>query len=216
MVTGMTGSRRVMTLWLFALLMVSAGLVAGCGGSAASRVGIFSGDTKSSSNSATSGDAAPSARARASTSADTASSTSAGPTRKHRTVAVGAARTRFVARAGVAFGTFHRYVYAPLKAGNLKGAKRRVALAKARAAVVSLSREVSKAKLAAGGSPALRKLFAPLAGLQASAGTLARSLGHGRTDRLDMESVNKAITNIKVLGLSSGVHIVERVPVAAP
>ena len=224
MVIRTTAFRRAVATSLVVLVGGASAVVAGCGGSASQTLGLSSDSGKSSSTVSTSAErstttAERSKPARAGASASTApsrSATSSSARRRETATSTARQRASFLARTGTAFGTFHRYVYAPFTAGSLTGSRGRAALAKAQAAVLSLSREVSKAKGAAEGSAALRKLFVPLAALQASAGTLAAHLARGRTDSVDIESINRAITNIKVIGLSSGVHIIERLPATAP
>jgi hypothetical protein len=126
-------------------------------------------------------------------------------------------RAMFVGHAGLAFGTFHRYVYKPFKAGNLRNsANNKLAFAKAAAATTATADEVVAAKQAAGASTALRKLFAPLAALAPTLGALETNLKHGHPDPADIKEANRAIASIKQIGSAAGVKISERAPAVNP
>jgi hypothetical protein len=126
-------------------------------------------------------------------------------------------RATFVGHAGLAFGTFHRYVYKPFKAGNLhNAAHNKVAFAKAAAATAATAHEVVAAKAAAGASTALRKLFAPLAALVPTLSGLATNLKHGHPDPADTKDANRAIASVEQIGSAAGVKISERAPAVNP
>ena len=140
--------------------------------------------------------------------------TRATSTSVHRTITptTRAEMTRFTGHAGLAFGIFHRYVYA-LKGETIKTrAERKVALGKASAAASAAEREVGLAKKNAVQSTALRKLFGPLAALQGRLGMVARALGRGHFNAANVTSVNRAIAYVEQVGSVGGVKIVERAP----
>jgi hypothetical protein len=123
----------------------------------------------------------------------------------------------FVGHAGLAFGIFHRYVYAPFRAGSLeRPGRHKVVLAKAGAAAAAAAHEVVLAKQKAGQSTALRKLFGPLAALVPTLGGLATSLDRGHSDAAQIKLANGAIANIEKTGSVGGVKIAERVPATNP
>lgn len=123
----------------------------------------------------------------------------------------------FASSAGAAFATFHLHLYQPFKAGGLGDrGPRRPELAKARAAALATARAVVTAKQAAVRTPALRRLFAPLAALQATLSALANELARGHTDELDINSANTEIASIERVGSSSGVRLTERLPAKGP
>ena len=124
---------------------------------------------------------------------------------------------RFTGHAGLAFGIFHRYVYEPLTGQTLKNpGQRKRALAKASAAATAATRQVVLAKRNAEQSTALRKLFGPLAALEPTFASVAKTLHEGHRDGAGIRSANGAIANIEQSGSVGGVKIAERAPAASP
>jgi len=124
--------------------------------------------------------------------------------------------TRFALHAGLAFGIFHHDVTKPFKAGALESPRHhKQARSAAAAATLAALREAAVAKRFAQGDSSLRKLFAPMAALEATLSTLAQTLGHGHLDRSDIVSADLAIANIERSAESSGVKIAERSPAKA-
>lgn len=120
---------------------------------------------------------------------------------------------RFTGHVGLAFGIFHRYVYAQLRGETLKGAAQRErAFAKASAAASAAARQVVLAKQSAEQSTALRKLFGPLAGLQSTLAGIATALHRGHSDAAGIKVANGSIAYIEQVGSVGGVKIVERAP----
>ncbi len=168
------------------VLAVLLALVAACGGG-----------EKSTNTAAGGSTATPTARA-----SDTCAS--AGSTRF--------AKTRFVLHAGLAFGSFHRYIYKPYQAGAFKaGAPGRAkALAKAAAAATVTAVELRNARKAAAGDPTLCKLVEPLDRLSALVGTVAPALGAGNFSPSQLLDLNNRIEEFKGNSSSSGAPITER------
>jgi hypothetical protein len=156
----------------------------------------------SSNNSKTAGTAA-SAKAAA-----TAASTSAAPASPAK-----AATARFALHAGLAFGAFHRYVYAPAKAGQLKNlTSHKAVVAKGAAAAFLIGHELKLATAAAKASPALSTLYTQLAVLsQGFSAALAR-LKAGHFNPVEIETAEAAIEGIKRAAAAAGSPVSERVP----
>jgi len=124
--------------------------------------------------------------------------------------------TRFALEAGLAFGIFHQDVTKPFKAGALESPRHhKRARAAAAAATLAALQEAEVAKRFAQGDSSLRKLFAPMAALEATLSTLAQTLERGHLDRADIVSADLAIANIERSAGSSGVKIAERAPAKA-
>ncbi len=169
------------------ILAVLLALVAGCGG----------GDKERATNAAGGSTATPTAGA-------SGTCASAGSTRF--------AKTKFVLHAGLAFGSFHRYIYKPYQAGAFKaGAPGRTkALAKAAAAAAFVGVELRNARKAAAGDPTLCKLVAPLDSLTTLVGTVAPALGAGNFSPSQLLDLNSRIEQFKSNSGSSGAPITER------
>ncbi len=156
--------------------------VAGCGSS------------KSSSSS--------SAASQASSTSTSASSTSTSSTHL--------AKTRFVLHAALAFGTFHRWIYKPLKQGLLAHPlKHKVAIIKAGLAGAFVIHEVKLALTDAQSSPTLRKLVAPLTALQSKLSAATASIKGGRPDASSVDSANSVISMVKSGSAAAGQPITE-------
>jgi hypothetical protein len=150
-------------------------------------------------------------------SSSSSASGSAGARHTQSVATSPAAMAKFVGHAGLAFGIFHRYVYKPFRAGALNDAVQpKLAFTKAGAAAAAASREVVLAKQDAQGSTALRKLYAPLAGLVPTLGNVAGRLDRGHPDPGGIKMTNGAIASIKQTARAAGVRIPERAPARNP
>ena len=77
------------------------------------------------------------------------------------------AKTKFVLHAGLAFGAFHRWIYKPLKAGELTHPlSHKLATAKAAVAAVFVYHQLKLALADAQADPTLSHLVAPITALQ--------------------------------------------------
>lgn len=156
--------------------------VAGCGSS-----------TSSSSSGAAS---------RASSTSSSASSTSSSSAHL--------AKTKFVLHAALAFGTFHRWIYKPLKQGLLAHPlTHKLAIVKAGLAGAFVIHEVKLALTDAQSSPTLRKLVAPLTALQAKLSAATASIKGGHPDASSADSADSAISMVKSGSAAAGQPITE-------
>lgn len=178
---------------MLALLLAGCLLVAGCGKSTATSSGstsVPSGTTGTASSGTT-----------ATTSATTC------PTSNTTSFA----KTKFVLHTGLAFGTFHRYIYKPYKAGTFaKGAHGRiVAFVKAAATVLFIKRELRLATEDVKANPTLCKVIAaPLTKLSDAVGGAITKLKGG--DASGVTDANSQIASIASSSSAGGAPITER------
>jgi len=208
-------ARRVTSV--LALLLAGCLLVAGCG-SKTSTTGTGSGSGTTSSSPAGSSPAAPSTSSGSSGSgaagAGSSSSSASGstdangcPTSNTTTFA----KSKFVLHTGLAFGTFHRYIYKPFKAGQFSsGASGRVAtFAKGGATALFAKREIRLASQDVKANPTLcRVLAAPLSKLAATFDGLGTKLKDGDTS--GVSDANSQIAGISAASAKGGAPITER------
>lgn len=120
------------------------------------------------------------------------------------------AKTKFLLHAGLAFGTFHRYIYTPLKAGDFSHPlQHKAAVVKAAAAGAFVYHEVKLALTDAQGSAILSKVVSPLTALGATLAGVVASLKSGHPSLSGITSANGAISSIKSAASSSGANITE-------
>jgi hypothetical protein len=139
----------------------------------------------------------------ATTSSGTASqataSTSTGATTCPTSNTKSFAKTKFVLHTGLAFGTFHRYIYKPFKAGTFrKGAHGRItAFVKAGATALFIKREIRLASEDVMANPTLcRAIGAPLANLGNSiSGAVSKLKGGDPSGITDANSLIAAISS---------------------
>lgn len=159
----------------------------------------LSGCSKSATNSVTSPASAPAA----------AGTTAAATCPTSNTTAF--AKTKFVLHTGLAFGTFHRYIYKPFKAGTFsKGAHGRItAFLKAGATVLFIKREIRLASEDVKANPTLCKVIAaPLAHLSTAVGAAVTKLKGG--DPSGVTDANNQISSISSKSSAGGAPITER------
>lgn len=120
------------------------------------------------------------------------------------------AKTKFVLHTGLAFGTFHRYIYKPLKAGTFKkGADGRIkAFVKAGATALFMKREIRLASEDVKANPTLcRSLAAPLGKLSSAiSGAVSKARGG---DSSGLEDANSQIADMTSKSASGGAAITE-------
>jgi hypothetical protein len=160
-------------------------------------LGVFGcGSSKSSSSS--------SAAPQASSSGTSTSASSASTSSTHL------AKTKFVLHAGLAFGTFHRWIYKPLKQGLLAHPlQHKVAIVKAGLAGAFVIHEVKLALTDAQSSPTLRKLVAPLTALQSKLSAATASIKGGHPDASSVDSANSVISMVHSGSAAAGRPIAE-------
>ncbi len=120
------------------------------------------------------------------------------------------AKTKFVAHTGLAFGTFHRWIYKPAKAGTFsKGAKGRItAFVKGGLAALFIKREVRLALADAKANPTLCKsISAPLGKLGDTVQSAFDKLKGG--DSSGVDGLNTLIGQTENTSKSDGVPITE-------
>ena len=120
------------------------------------------------------------------------------------------AKTKFVLHVGLAAGTFHRYIYNPLKAGSFSsGTSGRVtALVKAGASALFDAHEIRLAIADVKANPTLCKLvITPLTDVATKFDDLKSKITHGDTSTVN--DVNATVTGIESTAGTAGVPITE-------
>ena len=182
--------RRLVAAWV--ALVLTVGLVAGCGAA-----------TNSTTSSPPASTAAPAGSA--ATGSDTAAVGTC-PTSNTKTFA----KTKFVLHAGLAFGAFHRYLYKPFRAGSFsKGAHGRfTSFVKAGLATVFIEHEIRLASGDVQANPTLCKLIAsPLRTLSSDVSGAVSQLRSGSTSAI--EGAQSSLGSITSLAKSQGTSIVD-------
>jgi hypothetical protein len=118
-------------------------------------------------------------------------------------------KTKFVLHAGLAFGAFHHFIYAPYKAGNLHGV---AALAKAGLAGLFTVHELKLAKADAESSPTLCHLAAPFDKASAALSGSIDQIKSGKASSQDIEGLNNDINAVQRGAQANGVPAPDRVP----
>jgi hypothetical protein len=122
------------------------------------------------------------------------------------------AQAKFAAAAGLAFGAFNRYIYAPLKEGKIKQPIDRALLAKGTAAAQFVARELRTATAAAKATPALSAVAPQLAVLSGGFTAALARLKAGHFNPIEINTAASAIESIKSAAAAAGVKIKETVP----
>jgi hypothetical protein len=118
-------------------------------------------------------------------------------------------KTKFVLHAGLAFGAFHHFIYAPYKAGGLHGFG---ALAKAGLAGLFSVHELKLAKADAESSPTLCHLAAPFDKASAAiSGSIGR-IKSGKASSQDIEGLNNDVNAVQHGAQADGVPAPDQVP----
>ncbi len=149
-----------------------------------------------------------------STSASQPAATST-PSGTTTTGSVKLAKTKFVIHAGLAFGAFHRWIYKPIKAGDLRHPlSHKLTTIKAALAAAFVYHELKLALKDAQSSPTLSKLVAPVTALQAKIHGLGSSVKSGDTSSIEQQvsQANDSVTSISSQSSSAGQPITETVP----
>jgi hypothetical protein len=118
-------------------------------------------------------------------------------------------KTKFVLHAGLAFGAFHHFIYAPYKVGTLRGVG---ALAKAGLAGLFTVHELKLAKADAESSPTLCHLAAPFDKASAAISSSTHQIKNGKASSQDIEGLNNDVNAVQRGAAADGVPAPDRVP----
>ena len=122
-------------------------------------------------------------------------------------------KAKFVLHAGLAFGAFHRWIYKPLRSGELTHPfSHKVATLKAAVAAAFVYHELKLALAAAQADSTLSHLVAPITALQNKMSGLGSSLKSGNVDASQIGGANDSIASIHELAASAGHTITEQTP----
>jgi hypothetical protein len=126
------------------------------------------------------------------------------------------AKTKFLIRAGLAFGAFHHFIYNPVKAGDLKHPTlHKLTLVKAGLAALFVYHELKLAATDVKRSKILSALFAPLTLVANKLSALKSSLTSGSAKPSDISGLNSQLTQIGNTAASKGQAISESIPSAS-
>jgi len=146
-----------------------------------------------------------------SSSSSSSSPISAGSTGTSSSVHL--AKTKFVLHAGLAFGAFHRWIYKPVKAGDLAHPfSHKLALVKGALAAAFVLHELKLALADAQADPTLSKLVSPLTALQDKLQGVPSGLKSGTTNAADVLSANDSIASLKQAASAAGQPVTEQTP----
>lgn len=146
-------------------------------------------------------------------SSSSSSSSSASSAASSTTGTKKLATTKFVLHAGLGFGAFHRWIYKPVKAGDLKHPfSHKVTLVKAGLAALFVYHELKLAAANAQSSKILRPLVAPLTAAADKLKSLKSSLTNGSVNPSDIDSVNSQLGSINSTASTNGQSITESIP----
>ncbi len=118
-------------------------------------------------------------------------------------------KTKFVLHAGLAFGAFHHFIYAPYRAGHLHGV---AALTKAGLAGLFTVHELKLAKADAESSPTLCHLAAPFDKASAAISNSASTIKSGRASSQNIEGLNNDVNAVQRGAQADGVPAPDQVP----
>ncbi len=129
------------------------------------------------------------------------------------TASIKLAKTKFILHAGLAFGAFHRWIYKPLKAGQLQHPlSHKLTTIKAALAVGFVVHELKLALADAQADPTLSKLVAPITAIQSKFSGAVSGIKSGNVDTAGLNSVESAIGSLKSQASSAGQSITEQTP----
>ncbi|MBV8993762.1 MAG: hypothetical protein JO287_08680 [Pseudonocardiales bacterium] len=118
-------------------------------------------------------------------------------------------KTKFVLHAGLAFGAFHHFIYAPYKAGTRHGVG---ALVKAGLAGLFTVHELKLAKADAESSPTLCRLAAPFDRASAAMSSSIGQIKSGKASSQDIEGLNNDVNAVQRGAQADGFPAPDRVP----
>ena len=124
-------------------------------------------------------------------------------------------KSRFAPHAGLAFGSFHRWIYRPFRAGDFNDPlAHKVTVSKAVSALTFVIHEVNLAQQDAGHSRALSKVVAPLAAIATTlplihTGLASHGSGAAAVDSAAIKYVNAKINVVDTAARVAGQPITE-------
>jgi hypothetical protein len=122
------------------------------------------------------------------------------------------ATTKFALHAGLAFGTFHHFIYAPFKAGDFSHPfSHKLTILKAVAAATFIDHEVKLAITDAKGSKLLSHVVAPLAALGGGLAAIKAGIGAAHPNAQAINSANANVGSAEFDSSSAGQPIKETV-----
>ncbi len=123
------------------------------------------------------------------------------------------AKTKFAIHAGLAFGAFHRWIYKPIRAGDLRHPlSHKATLIKAGLASAFVYHELKLAAADVRSSPTLSKLFSPLTAAADKIKSLKSSITSGSVNESDIDNINSQLGNIGSTASANGQPITESTP----
>jgi hypothetical protein len=126
------------------------------------------------------------------------------------------AKTKFVLHAGLALGAFHRYIYKPYRAGNLRHPlSHKAAVVKAALASAFAYHELKLAANDVKSSKLLSKLFAPITIVANKIRGLGGPIRSGQDPGSEISGANSSLASIKSTAASNGQPISDQVPSAS-
>ncbi len=150
---------------------------------------------------------------KSSSSSSTAAAGASAATSTSGTASTHFAKTKFVIHAGLAFGAFHRWIYKPIKAGDLKHPlSHKVTLVKAGLASAFVYHELRLAAQDTKSSKVLSTLFAPINAVAHKISSLKSSITGGSVNESDIDNINSQLSNISSTASSKGQPVQESVP----
>ncbi len=125
------------------------------------------------------------------------------------------AESAFASHAGLAFGAFYHFIYAPYRAGEFGAtAADRPVLTRATLAAEFVAGQIAQATRAASGNATLSKLVPPLKVLGEGFQAALVRLRSGHFKFAEIEAANVAISAIKGSAINAGTPISESTPSA--
>jgi hypothetical protein len=122
------------------------------------------------------------------------------------------AKTKFAIHAGLAFGTFHHFIYEPFKAGDFSHPfTHKFTILKAVAAGLFVEHEVKLALADAQGSKLLSHVVAPLTAVGAGLALIRSSIKSGHPNAQAISSANSSVSAAESNSSSAGQPIQETV-----
>lgn len=118
-------------------------------------------------------------------------------------------KTKFVLHAGLAFGAFHHFIYAPYKADTLHGV---ATLGKAGVAALFTVHELKLAKADAESSPTLCHLAGPFDKATTAISGSTSQIKSGKASAQDIEGLNNDIDAVQHGAAADGIPAPDQVP----
>ena len=124
-------------------------------------------------------------------------------------------KAKFVLHAGLAFGAFHRWIYKPLKAGDLAHPlSHKFTIVKAALAAGFVVHELKLALTDAQADPTLSKFAAPITAIQNKLSGAGGAIRSGNVDASQFDSANGLIDSVRSQAAAAGNPIAEQTPAA--